>query len=95
MPDNMDPRTALIMSSFDIRKLSRACNAHGCDSPPAKQVNVSEFDARTTRKKELVTLYFCSKHYTGLDAFLERLKGLCGKGAIIHKEVFDIGCVTY
>ena len=91
----MDSVIPFIMKSFDIRKLSRTCNTHGCDKPPAKEVNVFEFDAKTAKKRELVTLYLCSNHYNSLDLFLNRLKELCEKGRIIQKEVFDVGCVTY
>ena len=91
----MDDKMLFIMRSFDIRKLSRACNTHGCSKPPSKEVNVFEFDARTTRKRELVTLYLCTEHHSGLSSFLEQLKGLCERGRIIQKEDFDIGRVTH
>jgi len=95
MPDNMDPKTLLIMKSYDIQKLSRTCNNPGCSRPPAKEITIFEFDARTAKKRGLITLYLCSDHYAGLEDFLNRLKGLCKKGRIIQKEIFDIGCVTY
>ena len=91
----MDPKTELIMSSFDIRKLNRSCNAHGCSKPVTKEVSILELDAKVSRKRELVSLYLCGEHFRDLDSFLERLSKACEKGKIILKEVSERGYVTY
>ena len=55
-----------------------------------------EFDLRTLKKTELVSLYFCNEHYNhSLKETLKKLSEMCEKGKMIEKKVFDIGYVTY
>ena len=85
----------LILREFDVRKLNRACNHKGCEKIPTKEMLIYETDFRNQRRKDLVSLYFCSKHYEVSKKFLQKLAGVCEKGRVVDKKVFDIGYVTY
>jgi len=91
----MDP-TVVLINKFDLRKLNRVCNFKGCNKIPTRETLIFEIDRRTARKRELMSLYFCEKHYNiNIKKTLTELNRSCEKGKIIDEKSFDIGYITY
>ena len=59
----MDARMELISNCFDIRSFNKKCNFHGCTKAPEREALIMELDSKRQQRKELVSLYFCSKHF--------------------------------
>ncbi len=91
----MDPRLNLITQRFNLRKLDKICNDTECEKPPSKRVLISEIDNVTEKKRELVILNLCTKHFENVRKFLRELGELTPKDRAIGIEAMDTGYVTY
>ncbi len=84
-----------ISRNFDLRNFSRSCNIHGCNRLPTKEAVIVEFDPKTGRRRELVSLYFCGEHYNkSIKKIMRDIKKI-ENTKVIDKNVFDIGYVTH
>ena len=85
---------SLISKNFDLKNFSRNCNFHGCNRLPTKEATIFEFDPKTQKKRDLVSLYFCTEHYnTSIQKLMKEIKKIIND-KIIEKRIFDIGYVT-
>jgi len=85
-------RSWVLAKELEIYKLGRACNFNGCGRSPAKKVVLFESNIITHTRKELASLYFCSKHYNdNLDSVIKALSSGCGRSVRIEKAVKDMG----
>ncbi len=82
---------------YDIRKLERKCNFINCNRKPGKEILIYEFDIRTGKKKELLSLYLCSEHFiVARNTLIEDLKKTGNmEGKKINIKVFDTGIITH
>ena len=86
----MDARMELISNCFDIRAFNRRCNFHGCQKAPAREALVMELDTKKQQRKELVSLYFCSKHFDMcMKDLLNQLNKLCESGRNVYMETYE------
>ena len=84
-----------ISRSFDLKNFSRSCNFHGCNRLPTKEATIFEFDPKTKRKRDLVSLYFCAEHYNITIRKLMKDIRKIENGKVIDKRVFEIGYITH
>jgi hypothetical protein len=86
----MDHRMEIVSNCFDIRGFNRRCNFHGCLKAPEKEALVMELDTKNQQRKELVSLYFCSKHFEMcMKDLLSQLNNLCESGKNVYMETYD------
>ena len=86
----MDAKMELISNSFDISGLKRKCNFHGCTKAPDREALIMELDPKKQQRKELVSLYFCSKHFDiCMKDLLNHLNKLCESGKNVYMETYD------
>jgi hypothetical protein len=86
---------SLISRNFDLKNFSTNCNFRGCTRLPTKEAIISEFDPKTSHKRDLVSLYFCAEHYNStIQNVIEEVKRI-SDGKIVDKRVFEIGYVTH
>ena len=86
----------ILAKTLEISKMGRVCNVSGCCEPPTKRVLVSERNLCTRKKRDLASIYFCTKHYNNeLRPIINTLRGACSKGVKIEKRVREIGCITH
>jgi hypothetical protein len=89
-------QSEMIISMFDLRKLSRTCNYKDCKSPPSKEILLYETDLITNQRKEAVSLYFCTKHYNIASVeIVRKLNEIGSKRWVVGKKEFDVGYVTH
>jgi hypothetical protein len=92
----MRPELLLNIENYDLRKLSKTCNYKDCQKLPSKEVIITETDGKSMKKKDLVSIYFCTEHYNrNIRAVIEKINNSSERGKLIEKKVFDIGYVTY
>ncbi len=85
---------SLISRNFDLKNFSRNCNFRGCNRLPIKEATIFEFDPKTKRKRDLVSLYFCAEHYNiTINKLMKEIKRI-ESAKIIDKRIFNIGYVT-
>lgn len=86
----MDARMELISNCFDIRGFNKRCNFHGCTRAPEKEALIMELDPKKQQRKELVSLYFCSKHFDICTKdLLNHLNKLCESGKNVYMETYE------
>ncbi len=82
----------LISNCFDIRGFNKRCNFHGCARAPEKEALIMENDLKRQQKKELVSLYFCSKHFDMcVKDLLNQLNKICESGKNVYMESYEAG----
>ncbi|MEM7815556.1 MAG: hypothetical protein QXN71_00370 [Candidatus Aenigmatarchaeota archaeon] len=88
----MDARMELISNCFDIRGFNKKCNFHNCMKVPEKEALIMELDSKKQQRKELVSLYFCNKHFDiCIKDLLNQLNKLCESGKSVYMEMYEIG----
>jgi len=93
---NIMDKSWILVKNLDVGKLGRACNFNGCTKAPTKKVIVSERNTFTRKKKDLASIYFCTKHYNNeLRPIMNTLSCACGKQIKIEKTVKEIGYITH
>jgi len=91
-----DPPSLYLIRNFDIMKLDRACNIHGCNRLPNKEAIIIEVDINLKRQRELARLYFCNDHYDlNIRTLMKEMSRLCEMGKVIDKKVFDLLYVSH
>lgn len=86
----MDACMELISNCFDISSLNKRCNFQGCTKAPEKEALIMEMDSKRQQRKELVSLYFCSKHFDiCMKDLLNHLNKLCESGKSVSMETYD------
>ena len=86
----------VLAKSLEIGKMNRACNCTGCMKAPTKKVTVSERSVITRKKRDVASIYFCTKHYNNeLTPIMNTLSCACSKQIKIEKTVKEIGYITY
>jgi len=86
----MDAKMELISNSFDIRGFNKRCNFHGCMKAPEREALIMELDTRNQLRKELVSLYFCGKHFDiCMKDLLSHLNKLCESGKSVYMETYE------
>ena len=86
----MDEKMELISNCFDIRGFNKRCNFHGCTKAPEKEALIMENDPKRQQRKELVSLYFCSKHFDMcMKDLLNQLNKLCESGKNVYMESYE------
>ncbi len=84
-----------IAGMVELRKFNRLCNKPGCSRVPVKEHLLVEVDRSSLKTKDLVSLYFCSRHEKDVEPMLKELNRQCTGNMAIGKRSFDIGYVTY
>ena len=80
----------LVSNCFDIRAFNRRCNFHGCAKSPVREALIMENDSKRQQRKELVSLYFCSKHFDMcVKDLLNQLNKLCESGKNVYMETYE------
>ena len=80
----------LVSNCFDIRGFNKKCNFHGCLKAPSREALIMENDSKKQQRKELVSLYFCSKHFDMcMKDLLNQLNKLCETGKNVYMETYE------
>lgn len=81
-------RSWILAKSLEIGKMNRACNFNGCKKAPTKRVLIFERNTATRKKRDLASLYFCTKHYNNdFNHVIGALRKTCEKQIKIGKTV--------
>ena len=86
----MDAKMELVSNCFDIRGFNKRCNFHGCVKAPEKEALIMELDPKKQQRRELVSLYFCGKHFDMcMKDLLSQMNKLTESGKSVYMETYD------
>jgi len=79
----------------DIRRLKSNCNFRDCGKKPGKEMLIFQIDMNTRTKKDIISIYLCSDHFTEMEKLLGDIVNRFKAGKRYVIKGFDTGFVTY
>lgn len=79
----------------DIRRLKVNCNFTGCEKKPGKEMLIFQVDMDTRTKKNIISIYLCSDHFSEMEKNLRGVVNKFKEGKMYVIKGIDIGYVTY
>ena len=85
----------VVSKHCDIRRLKRNCNFRDCEKKPGKEMLIFQINMDTRTKKNIISIYLCSDHFTEMEKLLEGVVNRFREGKRYVIKGIDTGFVTY
>lgn len=86
---------AAVNKHCDIRKMKGNCNFRGCEKKPGKEMLIFRINMKDRTKKDIISLYLCTEHFSEMERKLEGVVNRFREGKMYGIKEMDTGFVTF
>ncbi len=75
--------------------MKSGCNFRDCGKKPGKEMLIFQINMDTRTKKDILSIYLCSDHFSEMEKLLEVVVNRFKAGKMYRIKGSDTGFVTY